>query len=376
MRAFVAESVLPSALEAVQQACGRIEEKQPSLVVFFSDSSRFEQFSQLLAQQYPEATVLGASTFASFAPGGCHRDALRLAAFCDDIRVSAGVIREITRYPDMFYRDTVLDAYEEIREPGCTRDNTCCFVLNPAGTASEEKVLDTIHSALEGIDIPVVGGSSSSEVCLAGTVSLNGTVYASSSIFTMIHLERGRIYIHLENLYEPAAAQLEVTRSDPETRTLYEIGGRPAWEVLGSELQVPFEQLAGALAEHPIGRIIRGGMYINEVERINPDRSITTYCRILQPSRIVLLNRRDPMAVLSESMSSIHAAMPELTFSIVINCYSRTQMYLKNGWMQGFTEELSRNLGRYIGLTSHGEQLSDCQINLTMLVLSFSSAAS
>ena len=63
--------------------------------------------------------------------------------------------------------------------------------------------------------------------------------------------------------------------------------------------------------------------------------------------------------------------MPQPALTIAVNCYSRTQMYLKNGWMDAFTRDMAAGLGDYIGFTTHGEQMRRYQTNLTLLLLSF-----
>jgi hypothetical protein len=313
--------------------------------------------------------VLGASTFASFSPEGLCRRGLNAAALSEDLTVSAGVIREITRDPGMIYRDVVREALKQL--PPSSPDSTCCFLLNPAGTAGEEAVLDTLDAVLSGTGIPVFGGSASSEVCARGSVSLNGSVFSNSSVFVFLQLEKGRFQITQENIFRPMGRSFQVTRANLARRTLYELDGQPAAPLLCESLGVSREALPAALFSHPFGRLLEGQPLINEVERVNGDGSITGYCRFFEGSTVSLLEPCDYLPTMRETFHALHAKMAQPEFTIAVNCYSRTQMYLKNGWMDAFTRDMAADLGCYLGLTSHGEQLDKYQRNLTLLLLSF-----
>lgn len=215
------------------------------------------------------------------------------------------------------------------------------------------------------------GGSASSEVCARGAVSLNGNVFSSSSVFVFLHMEHDRFQIVQENIFRPMGRTYRVTKANVERRTLYELDGRPAAGVLCEALQVPREELPAALAVHPFGRLLDGRLQINEVERVNDDGSITAYCRFFTDSTVGLTEPRAFQPTIQQTFQALRERMPDPECTIAVNCYSRTQMYLKNGWMEAFTRGMAEHLGSYIGLTSHGEQLGKYQMNLTLLLLSF-----
>ena len=361
-------STLDTIAEAVEEACRSFPEK-PELVLFFSDGERFSDLTEALHLRYPLSTVIGASTYASFSPDGMCRRGLNATALSDGIHVSAGLVREITRNPGMIYQDMVQDALARLPSSP-ERGSICCFVLNPAGTASEEAVLDMLDEALSGTGIPVFGGSASSEVCARGSVSLNGGAYSSSSVFVLMQLAEGCFRITQENIFRPMGRQFRVTKANLARRTLYELDGQPAADVLCGAMNVQKDALAAALAQHPFGLALDGQLLINEVERVNPDGSITAYCRFFEGSTVSLLEPREFAETMDETLRRLHAAMPHPEFTVAVNCYSRTQMYLGNGWMNDFTDKMAASLGNYMGLTSHGEQLGKYQLNLTLLLLS------
>lgn len=368
MECKIGHSIKQSVTEAVEEACHDFADR-PELILFFSDGINFQAYTEELNRRYPFAVVIGASTFASFSRKGMCREGINIVSFAKGMTVIPGVIREITRENlSLIYRQRVEDAVNALPQP--KDHNTVCFLLNPAGTAGEEAVLDTMDTVLAEKDIPLFGGSASSEVCAKGMVSLNGDVYTNSSIFVMLQLNDGRFHITQENIFKPMGKKFRVTKANFERRTLYELDGRNAADAVCEALQISRDQLAEALKEHPFGRILDDRLLINEVERVNDDGSITAYCRFFEDSTISLLELCRPQDVMEKTFAQLHNAMPHLKFTIAVNCYSRTQMYLQKGWMDSFTDKMAEELGGYIGLTSHGEQYGRYQLNLTLLMLS------
>ena len=271
----------------------------------------------------------------------------------------------------MKYRGAVSEALHELDGCELRGDNTCCFLLNPSGTGSEELVLVTLAEGLMGADIPVFGGSASSEERVVGGVSLNGQIYTESSIFILMHTEKGRLHIVQDNMFQPTNRVFTVTNVDVEKRTIYELDGHPVADVLCRSLGVSFSGLERELKLNPLARIVEDNLFITEIASVNPDGSITTYCRTFNQSGIALLKLGDIRTAISGKLTELHEALPVLDFSIMVNCFSRTELFLQRGWMGNFTQLLGDSLGNYIGWSSHGEQRGVYHLNWTLLILSF-----
>lgn len=370
MRCTVGRSEQQNVVEAIAESCRDFLTTEPDLIVFFADSIRFNAFTTELKRLFPHAVVIGSSTYVSFSSLGLCHYGLNIMALQGNMRLRAGCISEVSKNP-MKYMQVIGDARATLGDADIRRDNTVFFLLNPAGTRSEELVLDAVNDALGDMDIPIIGGSASSEVCSQGCVSLDGVMYEDSTVFVLLHLERGKLHIRLENIFEPTEYHFRATKVDIESRIIYELDNHPAADVLCRVLNVPFEHLEEVLHGHPLGRTPKGKLYITEVGHVNADHSLTTYCRVYNQTKIVLLQMRDMEKTMSETLADIHSAVANPVCSILINCYSRTKLYTEQGWMDYFTNSLDVSLGNYIGLTSHGEQLDHFCLNLTLLVLSF-----
>lgn len=368
---YTGHSEIEDVKEALNDACRDFIDTHPELIVFFADGDRFTEMTQELNKMFPDATVIGASSYIVFYNDGYSKRGICIAAIEDGIRAKAGLIREISRNTGTIYQNEITAILNEFGIDDCRSDNTCCFVLNPAGTSCEEFILDTLMSAMRNLNIPVVGGAASSEKFINGAVSLNGNVYYNSTVYTLIHLDKGIINISLENIFQPMGKEYLVTEVDTTNRILYSLNGEPAATVLCRDLGISHAELPATLAKHPFGRIPNKKLFINEIDSVNDDGSISTYCRIQKQSKIVLLEPCELEQTMDRTWTRLHEEMPVIDFCITINCYSRVQMYLNNGWMDTFARRTGKELDAFIGLTSHGELLGDFLLNLSMLIVAF-----
>lgn len=344
--------------------------KDTTLIFFLSDGKRFPEFARRFNETFPDATTLGASTFASFTNEGIAEVGLVAFAFSGNFHITSGLIREISRHPSTIYSDLVRQSFSKIAPFVSRRDQICCLLLNPAGTASEEAVIDTIGAALKGESVPVFGGSASSEVCASAKVAYNGQTYSNASVFLFLALETEHFVIVKENVFAPFGPIHTVTKANLSHRALVELDGKKAVSVIASDLKISEAEVPAALKSHPFGRNLIGDLQINEFERVSPEGDIVGYCRFYEGSQVGLLSLKDPQKTQEETFKLLHSKMEKPLWTIAVNCYSRTQLYLKNNWMDSFTHSMGENLGDYIAFTSHGEQLGAYQLNLTLLLLS------
>lgn len=370
MKAIVGKSAVSDVEAALNEACLGMGELRPNFILFFCDEKRLALFAQKFKVLFPDVPVMGSSTYASFTPGAYSHESISVAAFVEGVRVQAGVIGDIATNPSL-HLDKIRETASFVGPLERDQCSTCCLVLNPAGLAAEELVLDTLEDALEGTNIPVFGGSASSEVCGKGSVSLDGVVYPASSVYVILHLDSGKFVRYQENIFHPLGKKHRVTKADVENRTIYELDGHPISHVLCREFGVTPDKLPETLALHPFGRIAGSRLFTSEIEKVNPDGSVTTFCRTFNQTDIYTLHLGDSEAETKKTLEDIHSLLARIDFSLLVNCYSRVQLYEKRGWIDTFNKEMGTSLSPYIGLTSHGEQLDDYLLNLTLLILAF-----
>ena len=354
--------------QAVNEACTKITANNPKLIIFFSDRLSFESYTQLLHKKFPETPLMGVCTYSSMSNAGYLHKGLQLVAFLDGVTVKTGAIHEISTNPQKYDRPLREYAAELGEQPDEQR-KTVCVLFNTAGLGAEELVLDTLQNAFADFNIPVFGGSASSDIVAHGYVSLNGLVLEESSIYALITFEDDIFMRYQENMFKAEDKCFRVTRSDLESRTIYELDGHPVSDVLCRALKVSKEELPEALKVHPLGRVSNNNLFISEITQVNDDGSITTYCRTFNQTEVVLLDLGDFREEMRTTIDDINEFFSEVEFSLLVNCFSRVKLYENRGWMDEFSSTFSRDLGQYIGLASHGEQLDGYLLNLTLLVL-------
>lgn len=342
--------------------------KSPKLIVFFAaNAQNFTFYAEQIKKAYPETTSIGSTSYCNMnSKGFCKNGASALVVF-SGIECSGGLIFSIDRHP-LMYVEHIKKAMNGIS----SLENTCCLEFCTAFTNGEELVMDTFNSVLKDTDIPVVGGSAGrNDDEVNSLVAFDGVVYQKTCAFVFIHNLNGKIKYCRENIYKPTSLCLEATDVDCDDRVVYEYDYKPAADVLAQALNVELEDLPELLPKHPTGRIAGENIYIAEANKINEDGSISYFSRVYNHQKTVLLELDDIDTVWKSTMKEIHKSVPKPSFSIVINCLSRTKLFEKENRIQDFKKILSNNVGPFVTLSGYGEQMDYVHLNQSLVLLVF-----
>ena len=341
-------------------------EANPNLIVFFSELDMLWYFSQKFKARYPDAVVIGSSTYVNYSSEGYSHGGASVLAVNSGIEVSAGLLFDVDRHPAM-YKLHIKEALEKLS----SYENTCCLEFVTAFGKSEELVLDTFEEVLEGTGITVAGGSAGAAIDKKETfVALNGDIYKNTCAFVFIHNLEGKIGFYRENIYKPTSYRFTTTYADCEERTVMEYDGEPAADVLSRVLNVPVEKLKSELSSHPMGRIVDGQISITEAADVFPDGSISYYATIYNHTKLLLLETDNIKRVWNETVQRVKNDFEKPSFTISINCLSRSRLFESQSCFGEFVNVL-RNHGKFIGLSGYGEQLNYVHLNQTMILLVF-----
>lgn len=341
-------------------------EASPKLIVFFAEVDMFWFFSQKLQNRYPEAVVIGSSTYVNYNSEGYSHCGASVMAVNSGIEVSAGLIFDIDRHPGM-YKVHIVEALDKLS----SYENTCCLEFMTAFGKGEELVLDTFEEVLGEKDITVAGGSAGVALDRKETfVALNGHIYKQSCAFVFIHNLEGKICFYRENIYKPTSYRFTATYADCEDRTVMEYDGEPAAEILSRALNVPVEKLKEELVFHPMGRIVDGSVNITEADEVFDDGAISYYATIYNHTKMLLLETDNIRRVWSETVQQVRNDIPKPSFTISVNCLSRSRLFEKESCFGEFVNVL-RNYGKFIGVSGYGEQLNYIHLNQTMILVVF-----
>lgn len=343
-----------------------ILEAAPKLIVFFTEKDMLWFFSKQLQSRYPDAVVIGSSTYVNYSSEGYSHGGASVMAVSSDIEVSAGLLFDINRHPAM-YKAHIKAALDQLSS--C--ENTCCLEFMTAFGKGEELVLDTFEEVLDGSGIMLAGGSAGAETDSKETfVALNGEIYKNTCAFVFIHNLKGKICFYRENIYKPTSHRFTVTYADCEERTVMEYDGEPAALVLSRILNVPMSELKNELASHPMGRIVDGSINITEADDVFPDGSISYFSTIYNHTKLLLLETDNIRRVWDETVQCVQNNIEKPSFTIAINCLSRSKLFESKSIFGEFVNVL-RNHGKFIGLSGYGEQLNYIHLNQTMILLVF-----
>ncbi len=343
--------------------------RAPKLIVFSSDYENFDLYTELLHRHFPDAQVIGTTSFLEHSSSGIGENGLSALAVYDGIECSSGVILEIRRRPAK-YLNTIRSAFTRL-SAGPQKD-ICALEFMTAYGKCEEIVLDTFREAIGNRFFPLFGSSAGVR---RGTersfVSLNGKVYDEACVFVFIKNLNGRIAVIKENVFRPTNNFFTVTNVNCEERRLFELDGRPAAVHIASSLGIEIPDLARNIGMHPLGRVYGDNIYIADAESVGKDASISYFSHIYNYSRVVLLEPSDIHKLSENFFEKISATGFRPSFSIAVNCAFDYSIYNDKGITQGFLKELGENCGCFWGVSGCGEQISFNNVSKTMILAAF-----
>ena len=343
-----------------------VHEIQPILLIVVAEVDMLGFFANKLQEKYPEATVIGTTTYINYSSEGYSHCGASVMAINYGIEVAAGLIFDVDRHPSM-YKAHIVKALEKIS----SHENTCCLEFVTSYGKGEELVLDTFEEVLEGTGIRVVGGSAGAPAERRESfVALGRELYKQTCAFVFIHNLEGKISFFRENVYKPTIHKLLATYADVEERTVYEYDGKAAAETIAEKLGVSINELKDHLFQHPMGRLVDGDIYITSADQVFEDGSIGYYSRIYNQTKVILLEPDDLHRVWKETSYRVFNEISKPSFSISINCFLRTMLFESQDCFGEFVNEL-RKYGNFIGVSGCGEQLDYIHLNQTMVLLVF-----
>ena len=339
---------------------------KPILLIITSEVDMLWFFASKLQSRYPDAVVIGSTTYVNYSSEGYSHCGASVMAVTSGIEVSAGIIFDVDRHPSM-YKAHIQQTMDKLS----SRENTCCLEFVTSFGKGEELVLDTFEEVLEGTGIRVAGGSAGSpSERRESFVSLGKDLYKQSCVFVFIHNLEGKIGFYRENVYRPTVHRFTATYADCEERLVLEYDNQPAASILAATLGIPPEKLEENLFQHPMGRLVDGDIFITSADRLFEDGSISYFSRIYNHTKVILLEPDDMRRVWHETAQRVAGEIEKPSFSISINCFLRTMLFENENCFGEFVNEL-RKYGNFIGVSGYGEQLDFIHLNQTMVLLVF-----
>ncbi len=364
MRVVTGKSTKSDVREAIEEATLEIS-NIPVLIIFSADEEYFSEYSILLSAKFSESIVIGSTSYLHMCEQGYSKEGIYLAAVYG-IKCCGGVIEEAGRFPGKY-----IDGFEANLARISEQETSVCFELCALSYYCEELFLDRLYNILKERDIPLFGGSAGSHMSKDNVmVCYNGKVYTEAAAYVFIY-GKYKLCFYKENIFKPTQHEFVVTDAEVSERIVYEYDNVPAAKALAKALGTDVVSLKSLLADHPMGRIVDGDIFITDHNCIVQDDGLEFYSNVYNNTRMVMLEADDYKKVFRDTMKNIREKTGIPIFSIVINCVSRSIRFEKDSYMQEFYEGLNKGLGRFICFSGYGEQYNHHHLNQTMLIAAF-----
>lgn len=312
-------------------------------------------------------SVIGCVSSGEVSENGYDQDSLCLIGFPRDaFRLTSHRFDNIEQFDAIEARDVVrrlaATAERESRELGAKINHVALFLVD--GLSHREELLTmTIQDALG--EIPLIGGSSSDNLCFHDTAVFHGGGFHARSAVVAILSSPRPMHTFMAQHYGATGEKMVVTGALPHDRIVTEINAEPA--------ATEYLRLAGHTGEalglsffaaHPPMVRIGGSYHVRSIQSANPDGSLSFYCAIDQG---LVLTIGEPLDRI-QSMRALFADIEQhvgtvdriIAFDCVLNRIDAEQRQLGRA-----VSELYRT-HRVVGFNSYGEQFHGLHVNQTL----------
>lgn len=381
-RSIIAYSSNPDAKLALEEVKKKIssQKQNPILIVFFSDITNFEYYTMALKKDFTETTIIGSSTYKSFCSEGFGHNGISCLAVYKQIECASGVIFEIKNDPKKYEKNLSL-ALNKFND----YSDMVCLEFSNGFTNGEEQVLDVYNSLLADKKIPVAGATSSTSLDLfkknkndkyaekssSSLVSLDGNIYANSSVFVLIKNLNGKIITFNQTFYKPIESIIIPTDIDYKNRIVYEYDGKIAADYLSEKLHLSLENFEENFMNYPVARNYSGKFYLSQIEKINKDGSLKYFSQIFNQTKIHLTQKDDFQKVLASDAKEISYQLLDNSFAISLSSFYMIRNFEREDKFLPYMDFYSNVSENYIGISGFGQQLFNFNQNQTSIIVIF-----
>ncbi|MEX3621482.1 FIST signal transduction protein [Viridibacillus arvi] len=358
-------------VEAVKEVTSKLH-TEPSLLLFFTSTTHsIQEVTVLFNAQYPNCEVVGLTTTGEIGPSGFLENGLVAMSFAKSIgQISTVLMNDISKYP-IFSRNDLISSAKHIgiNLNSQSLEKEGLALVFPNGLiAAEEKMLSIVNSIFPHEGFPVFGATAGDDAKFIETfVSLNGEVSSKGGV--VIFMKPTVDFVMLkENIFTSTGKSMKITKADTEQRVVYELDGKKATTVYANRLGVKENELDRYFMTNPLGRRFNNEIFIASPFQILPNGTIQFYCQVFQDSIVEILEPKNPVETLQQTLHTFKSNFTELEGVLAFNCILRKLQFQNHGLFPELNRELEKlpNLG---GFCSYGEQFNKSLVNQTLVLL-------
>lgn len=362
----VASSNARDPVLAATNLASQISHEHLGCVLFFCSAEYdLERLGIALEHAFQDVRVCGCTSAGEITPEGYGRGCITAIGF--DRRyfsIDCVLIEELERFTLHHAQEVIENLLATCRDAHLApvKGNTFAITLLDGLSSREELVLATLNAALGSI--PQFGGSAGDDERLANThVFFDGRFHTGAATVMLVNTPLDFRVFSTHHMVA-GSEKLVVTRTNAESRTVYELNAEPAAEAYARAVGVDVSELdRKVFALRPVGVRVGGHYFVRSVQRVNPDKSMTFYCAV---ETGIVMTAMTPGSLKDSVRTQIEAAErvvgPPLV-TIGCDCFLRRLEAELTGVVDDMSAFLQQH--RVIGFNTYGEQFDGMHINQT-----------
>lgn len=348
--------------EAVSKATSGLT--TPTAIIFIAPYNMLSEVATILSEEYKDVPTIG-TVGTKLVNGIIDDNNVAVLAFFDDVKVRAGVMKDISKCPVIHAKEI----QKKMSEISANKEDTVCIEYC---TGSEEKLVTTYTSCFAKKGISLVGGT------VFGVpdgkqplVAYNGNVYEDASVYMLVRNLTGKVRVYKENIYENNSKYAHfATKVDIDKKALIELDGRMAADVYSEELNIPKSKIIDNVFINPMGRVVGDEVYISSMMTMESNGTLVNYKRINKNDCIYFLSLGDYKNIEHDTRNHIKNDAKKISLVLSIDCVYRYLFYSNEGYATTYAKDMA-SLGQHFGVVGGGEQYNNQHVNQTMVCVVF-----
>ena len=359
--------------KAINELTKQILQDRNELMMFFVSPNYYLQTIEQSLNHIPSQNIVGVTTAGEIVNDGLVMNSITGFSLKSDLL--AFHIYDIDDLEKFSIKDTLRVSREIVHK---LKFNTYLnskkmfgILLIDGLSTKEEQITSILYNVFN--NIPIVGGSAGDNLKFIKThVYLNYLFKSNRAAFIIVESELP-FEIMKTHHFMPTDKILNITKSDPRNRIVYQINDEPAAVYYSRLINVPKEELTlKHFSMNPLIENYYGDWYVREILHVNPDDSLQFACAI-EEDRVYRLGKAGNIIKNMENkFKEIERSIGRIDFLLGFDCFYH-RIALEGTKLE---KEYNDLLKKYnvIGFSTYGEQYNSLHMNQTFTGVAISGA--
>ncbi|MCP5521013.1 MAG: FIST C-terminal domain-containing protein [Verrucomicrobiales bacterium] len=306
-----------AAAAAVAQARSTFGEDQPDLVILYCSSNyNYAEVLETVRQQTGRAPLVGASTAGEFTESDVRLGSIAVSLIrSDQIRFFTGLAEDVDHDPETAVANIISQVPLEVPD----FPHRCIFLLTDGMVGNGEEITLMVAN-MSGSTATLVGGLAADDFKMQRTVVFHNDRVTDKAASICVMASQKPFYTSVNHGHCPLSKPMRITKA--RGNVLYEVEGRPAWDVWKEATAAPARALgidvdairksgevAGYFSNFELGlRTGEDSYKVRYPMSINPDGSVNFTCTIPNGAVMCIMDGRDEGCQIEASRTAAERA--------------------------------------------------------------------